>query len=107
MKTKVSNWLLHGAFLAYLAVMPGVGAADAYLDAITNEANAPSPVKDVNKKDYEELVKLLTAKMPATHKIFVKLTDTHKNKVISLYSSNKELSAVSKEIFDLYLIENK
>ena len=101
------KWLFYGVICLNLVLLPCLSFADAYLDAVSAEAEAPSPILSKNKTDYHELDKLLLDKMPTTHKIFMKLTDPHKQQVLALFMKDKELAPVSKKIFDLYLLENK
>ncbi|MDH5327503.1 MAG: hypothetical protein OEZ68_05830 [Gammaproteobacteria bacterium] len=87
--------------------------ADDYLDAVESEANSKvksktSPNHDPSKTEHREHMEMeLKAKLPSTYKFYTKLSESNKAKVAKLHEINDDISAISKTVFDLYLVQNK
>ena len=117
-----SRYIFTGGYAAVMAAMflvlcsssPVFAASDAYLDALSSEAENSAHVSSSTKKggpsENERLVKLeefLLKEKPTTFKYYEKLSSTDKVKVLVIYESRgadkkETLAVLRKKVLDLY-----
>lgn len=89
-------------------------ADDDYLKQLEVEAQKsakPNPNKEkkseADKSQMKQFEHLLQFERPATYEFYRKLTLSNREKVVSTYYKQENLSITSKKIFDLYFDQNK